>query len=48
VTKSETITIRLTPAIRKLIVRRAASTRRSMANYIARIAEEDAKRQDER
>jgi uncharacterized protein (DUF1778 family) len=46
--KDETITIRLTTAIKKLIVRRASASRRSVANYLALIAEEDARRQDER
>ena len=42
--KTETLMIRLTPAIKKLAIKRAAAERRSLAGYIARLIEEDAKR----
>lgn len=39
--KTETVTIRATPAIKRLASRRAAAAHRSLAGHIAHLIEED-------
>jgi predicted HicB family RNase H-like nuclease len=43
-TKDATLTIRIKPSIKAKAVKRAAHEGRSLANYIERLIEQDAKR----
>jgi predicted HicB family RNase H-like nuclease len=43
-TKDATLTIRIKPSIKAKAVKRAAQEGRSLANYIERLIEQDAKR----